>query len=286
MANVKHSLLTAAKVKAIAVPGTYADGEGLTLRVNDNGSKSWVLRVTVEGKRRNIGLGGYPAVGLAEARRLAEKHRQTIRQGLDPLEIKREAREAAKPVPVIPTFKVAALEVHKQKVASFKSGKHGKNWIQRLEKYVFPSFGNRPINEIDRLDVLNVLTPIWTTKQETARRVRQRVRSVFAWGMAHGYIDTNPAGESIDAALVPMPKIKAHHRALPYLELPAALQTIRESKAVKASKLALEFLALTASRSGEVRGAKWEEINWESALWIIPAGRMKAGVEHRVPPVR
>ena len=283
MANIKHSQLTAGKVKSLNAPGTYADGEGLTLRVSDSGAKSWVLRATIGGKRKNIGLGGFPSVGLAEARRLAEKHRQVVRDGIDPVELKREAREASKPESTIPTFRQATVELHKQKVARFKSEKHGKNWIQRVEKYAFPTIGDKPLDQIDRLEVLNILTPIWTTKSETARRVRQRMRSVFAWGMAFGYIATNPAGESIDAALVSMPKFTAHLRALPYRELPAALKTIRDSQSVKASKLALEFLALTASRSGEVRGATWSEIDWESALWVIPAERMKAGAEHRVP---
>ena len=283
MANVKHALLTAAEIKGIANPGAYTDGEGLTLRVSKTGAKAWVFRTTVAGNRKNIGLGGYPAVGLGEARRLAEKHRQTIRAGVDPVAAKRAARQAAKPEPTVPTFGAAAVEVHKLNMARFKSEKHGKNWLQMLEKYAYPTLGDLPMNEIDRSQVLNVLEPVWTTKQETARRVRQRMRSIFAWGMSHGYLDTNPAGEAISAALPSMPKIREHFRALPHTEMPAALNTIRGSTAGRSARLALEFLALTGARSGEVRGATWDEIDWGRSLWIIPASRMKAGFEHRVP---
>lgn len=283
MANVKHAMLTAGKVKAITTPGTYSDGEGLTLRVRDTGAKAWVLRATIGGKRKNVGLGGYPSVGLAEARRLAEKHRQTIRDGVDPVAAKREAREAAKPESTVPTFKVATLEVHKLNVVRFKSAKHGKNWLQRVEKYAFPALGALPIDKVGRQDVLAILTPIWTTKPETARRVRRIIRSIFDWGIAHEYITINPAGESISPALPPMPKVKEHFRSLPYGELAAALSQIEASTAGKVTKLAVWFLALTAARSGEVRGCLWSEINTGRKLWIIPAARMKAGAEHRVP---
>ena len=282
MANVKYSLLTAGKVKSLTDPGTYADGEGLTLRVSESGTKSWVLRATIGGKRRNLGLGPYPSVGLGEARKLAEKHRQSIRDGINPVEVKRETREAAKPEPVIPTFKVAALEVHKRNLPRFKSSKHGKNWLQRVEKYAFPSIGTLPIDKIGRQDVLAILDPIWTAKPETARRLRRIIRSVFDWAIAHEYVDVNPAGESISPALPSMPKVKAHFRALPYNDLPAALGVIEASTAKRVTKLAIRFLALTAARSNEVRGCLWSEIDIERKLWIIPASRMKAGAEHRV----
>ena len=282
MANVKHSLLTAAKVKNITAHGTYSDGEGLTLRVSDAGAKSWVLRATIGGKRKNIGLGGYPSVGLAEARKLAEKHRQSVRNGVDPVQVKREAREAARPAPVIPMFKAATHEVHKLNLSRLSS-KNSKSWIQRAEKYAFPSLGTLTIDKIGRQEVLAVLTPIWTTKPETARRVRDIIRSVLNWAIAHEYIEVNPAGEGISPALPSQPKIKTHFKALPYRELPHALGIIENSTAKKVTKLAIRFLALTAARSNEVRGCLWTEIDLDRKLWIIPASRMKAGAEHRVP---
>ena len=212
-------MLTARRVETVKEPGRYGDGQGLYLNVAKGGSKNWVLRIVIENKRRDVGLGGYPKISLAHARQQARDIQTAVVEGRNPLAEKQAARaEAARPG--IPTFRAATLEVHKQKVARFKSGKHGKNWIQMVEKYAFPTIGDNPLDQIDRLEVLNILTPIWTTKMETARRLRQRLRSVFAWGMAFGYIETNPAGESIDAALVSMPKVTAHFRALPYRELP------------------------------------------------------------------
>ena len=146
-----------------------------------------------------------------------------------------------------------------------------------------PRLGDMPVDRITRADVLAVLTPIWGTRQETARRVRQRVRAVMLWAIAHGHRDDNPAGEGIDGALPPMPAIRAHFRALPYREVPAALEIIAASTAGLAAKACSEFLVLTAARSGEARGATWGEIDLDARLWTIPAERMKGGVEHRVP---
>ena len=146
-----------------------------------------------------------------------------------------------------------------------------------------PSLGNTPIDRIDRADVLGVLTPIWTARPATARRVRQRMRTIFRWAMAHGFIETNPAGEAIDGALPPMPKVKAHLRALPYQEVEEALKAVDASQASIPAKLCFRFLVLTAARSGEARGAAWDEIDILGQVWRIPPQRMKAGVEHRAP---
>ena len=282
MANIRHNLLTAGKVKSLSEPGTYTDGEGLTLRVADNGAKSWVLRATIDGKRRNIGVGSYPSVGLAEARRISEKHRQSIREGIDPVAEKRRTRlEESRPA--MPTFKESTFKFLGVQ-SGIKSDKHRKNWIQMMEKYAFPPLGSMRLDEIDRQDVLAVLEPIWKEKAETARRIRQRMKAVFEWGMAHGYIENNPAGERISGALPKQERDVNHFRALPYSDLPNALNLIREnSKAITLSRLALELVAFTACRSGEVRGARWSEIDWERKLWIIPADRMKMDKEHRVP---
>ena len=152
-----------------------------------------------------------------------------------------------------------------------------------MERYAFPILGNMRVDRVSRGDVLDVLTPIWGTRPETARRIRQRIRTVMRWAMAYGFIETNPAGEAIDGALPPMPKLKAHFRALPYREVGVALETVEASKASIASKLCLRFAVLTAARSGEARGALWSEIDRDGALWTIPAGRMQGGMEHRVP---
>ncbi len=156
-------------------------------------------------------------------------------------------------------------------------------WIQTLERHAMPTLGSMPLDRIDRACVLRVLTPIWTTPPETARRVRQRMRTVFRWAMAHGFMDANPAGEAIDGALAPMPKVKAHLRALPYQEVGAALRTVDASQASMPARLCFRFLVLTAARSGEARGALWDEIDMEGRVWRIPPDRMKAGAEHRVP---
>ncbi len=258
-------------------PGKYGDGLGLYLNVARGGSKSWILRITIDGKRREIGLGGFPTIGLAKARELSIGVRAAVAEGRNPLS---EKREVAK---TVPTFREAALNVDRLNLARSTNGKYGRNWLQRAEKYVLPSLGEMPLDGISPRDVLCILDPIWTTKQETGRRVRQIMRSVFAWGMAQGYLDINPAGEIIAAALTPMPRVRNHMRTVHYFELPLALKTIRESTSGTAAKLALEFLTLTAARSGEVRGATWDEINEERRMWIVPGPRMKGRIEHRVP---
>jgi integrase len=155
--------------------------------------------------------------------------------------------------------------------------------MQTLERHAFPILGNLPVNQINKTDVLAVLTPIWGVRQETARRVRQRIRTVMQWAMANDFIERNPAGEVIDGGLPPMPKLKAHLRALPFQEVREALRIIEASQASIAAKLCLRFTVLTAARSGEARGALWGEIDIQDALRTIPPQRMKGGIEHKVP---
>ena len=152
-----------------------------------------------------------------------------------------------------------------------------------MEKYVFPVIGTTPIDKLGREDVIKLLTPLWTKRPETARRLRQKMRQTFRWALAHGHIENNPAGEMIDGALPKLPAVKAHLRALPYQEVPAALETIGQAGAGLAVKLAFRFLVLTAARAGEVRGATWDEIDMENKTWTVPAQRMKGGKVHRVP---
>ena len=244
--------------------------------VGNGSSKSWIQRITILGKRRDIGLGGFPAVSLAQARQRAGENRVAVAEGHDPTvkEVK----------VVIPTFREAAYKAHEANLPRWRNRKHAQSWIRTLEKHAFPVIGDKPIDSIGVVDVLGVLTPIWAAVPETARRVRQRMRAVFKWAMAHDLIALNPAGEAIDGALPPMRRIvNGHMLALPYQEVPNAIHTIRSSQAWPATKLAFEFLILTACRSGEVRSAMWSEIDVGARLWTIPAERMKAGKEHRVP---
>ena len=267
--------LSATRVRALRDPGRYSDGDGLHLFINKKGRKSWVQRITVDGRRRDIGLGGYPKISLGQARKHASDNREAIGNGKDPV--------AEKHRPSIPTFSEAAHAVHEANKPRWRNGSHTRAWIQTLERHAFPKVGSKPIDSISRTDVLAVLTPIWSTKPETARRVRQRMRTIFRWAMANELIETNPAGEAIDGALPSMPKVKAHLRALPYQEVGSALRTVDASQTSPASKHCLKFLVLTAARSGEARGATWDEIDLEDAAWTIPGSRMKAGMEHRVP---
>ena len=282
-------MLTDSEIQTLTNRGRYGDGKGLYLVVTPSGSKNWVLRFMVQGVRRDIGLGAYPNISIGQARAKATDFRAG-----KPIKHKKVAPhnqvEKAKPKSksLVPTFGEATLRLHEINQAKFRSDKHGKNWLQMVEKYCFPTLRDKPLNQISRKDVLDVLTPIWTGKQETARRIRQRMRNIFDWAVAYEYIDYNPAGESISAALPSMPRDRQHFPALPYSEVPEAVKTIQRSSAglpikLTASKLALEFVILTAARSGEVREATWQEIDWEKRLWIIPECRMKGGIEHRVP---
>ena len=274
--------LTAAKAKSLTKPGLHGDGDGLYLNVTCTGSRSWVQRITIEGRRRDIGLGPFPAVGLAQARGLAAANRATIAAGHNPLAEKlAEKRKAA-----VPTFRQAAELTFEANKPRWRNGKHTVSWWQTLERHAFPILGDMPVDRIGREDVLRTLTPIWGVRMETARRVRQRVRTVLRWCMAHGFVEHNAAGDAIDGALPPMPRLKAHLRALPYQEVAAALATVEASKASKASlasKLCLRFLILTAARSGEARSATWDEIDMDAGEWRIPGERMKGGIDHRVP---
>ena len=267
--------LTATKIKSLRDKGRYGDGDSLFLNVTATGTKSWVQRVVVHGRQRDIGLGGYPAVSLAQARERCADNRKAIAAGRDPI--------AEKHKPTVATFMEAAETVHELNIPRWRSVKHAKSWLRMLERYVFPVIGDMPVDRVGRTDVLAVLNPIWTTKPETARRVRQRARMVFRWAMSHGFVDHNPAGEVIDGALPTMPHVREHYRSLPYQGVGAALKTVEASGASLSAKLCLRFLVLTAARSGEARGATWEEIDLEARTWRIQGSRMKAGVEHRVP---
>ena len=267
--------VTDKELRAKTEPGMLRVDEGLYLKVTKAGRKQWVQRIAYNGKRHDIGLGSYPLISLAEARDTAWNNRKQAKAGGDPLADKRKAQ--------IPTFGKAAILTYETLKPRWRNGKHTRNWIQIMTKYAIPIIGSRPIDQLGREDVLRILAPLWTTKPETGRRLRQKMRAVFRWAQAHGYIENNPAGEGIDGALPKQPAVKAHLRALPYREVAGALDTIEQSGASIAARLALRMLIVTATRSGEIRGAQWDEIDIENRAWIIPGNRMKTGREHRIP---
>ena len=269
------SKLTVTKVRSLSKPGLHGDGGTLYLAVAPGGSKSWIQRLTVDGARRDIGLGGFPLVSLAEARDKAFENRRLARRGGDPLADKRKAK--------VPTFREAAVLTFEANRARWRHAKTATNWTGSMAKYAYPVFGDRRVDQIGREDVLRVLTPLWTRKPEMARKLRQRIRAVLAWAQAHGHVEHNFAGEAVNGALPSMPAVKAHFRALPYQDVAAALETVETSRASLAAKLCLRLVVLTAARSGEARAATWSEIDEDARLWVIPAARMKAGAEHRQP---
>lgn len=266
--------LTAAFVRGVTKAGKYGDQHGLILRVQPSGSKQWIWRGTVNGKRRDLGLGGYPYVSLAEARAQAFDYRKTARKGDDPTALRSGG---------VPTFARAAETVIVLHAGKWKSATTEQDWRSSLGTYVLPAIGSKRVDEITTADVMNCLVPIWNDKAETARRVRQRVARVMRWAIAQGHRQDNPAGDALLAALPKQGRPPKHHRALPHPSVAAAIATVRASEVDPTVRLAFEFSVLTAARSSEVRGARWSEIDFDSATWVIPAARMKGGREHRVP---
>ena len=283
MVNVRHNTLSAAKVRNLSEPGVYTDGEGLTLRISKTGSKRWVQRITIESKQRTIELGPYPVVGLAEARRVAAEHRRTVMAGGDPIEKRRQEKGEREARAAIPTFREAAATVIKLRRPTWSSDRHAKQWTESLTNHSFPVIGDKRMDTITIADTLAVLTPIWTDLPETSTRVKQRMGKVFDYAIANGWRADNPVNRALDAVLPRRTRLKAHHKALPYAQVPAVLKAVRESTADLATRLSFEFAVLTVARAGEVREADWSEIDWENATWTVPAARMKARREHRVP---
>ncbi|MDE0171556.1 MAG: integrase arm-type DNA-binding domain-containing protein [bacterium] len=266
---------TAAFVRSVTKPGKYGDQHGLILRVQPSGAKAWIWRGTVNGKRRDLGLGRYPYVSLAEARAKAFEYRKEAMEGGDPSLLRSGA---------IPTFAAATEAVIVLHAGRWKNSTTVDDWRSSLGTYVLPAIGSMRVDKVTTADVMDCLSPIWNAKPETARRVRQRVARVMRWTMAQGYRQDNPAGDAVLAALPKQEHRQKHHRALPHREVTAAVRKVRAANHVDPTvRLAFEFVVLTAARSGEVRGALWSEIDLETATWTIPAGRMKGGREHRVP---
>ncbi len=269
--------LSAVKVKSLSTPGRYTDGNGLYLVVDPSGAKRWVLRTVINHKRSDIGLGGLSVVPLAEARDEAARLRKIARRGGDPLAERRAARR------VVPVFEVAAKTVFDSHKQSWKNAKHAAQWIGTLEDYAFPVLAQKPVDQIQSADVLNCMTPIWLAKPETARRVLQRIRTVMDWTKASGF---RGGDNPVDGVLKVLPKQKdtgTHHAALPYADVPQFLKKLRSVDASPAVKLAFEFMILTATRTSEVLNAASGEVDTKKTTWTIPASRMKAEREHRVP---
>ena len=270
-----HNALSAAFVRS-AKPGYYCDGNGLYLRVDRSGARRSEQRLRIQGRKRTLGLGGYQLVWLAEAREKAFMNRKIARSGGDPCTERYKVRD-------MPTFAEAAASVLEQQRAGWRSPKHPKDWVSSLRVYALPQLGNRPVGEITTADILVVLTPIWHDKQVTARRVRQLIGAVMKWAVAMGLRLDNPAGDVLGQALGRQHVVIQHLRALPHAEVAGAIEAVRTSAATLTTKLAFEFMVLTACRSSEVRLASWDEINLETAEWTIPGERMKAQRPHRVP---
>lgn len=276
-----------------AKPGRHADGGGLHLLVKESGARSWVYRFMLRGKSRDVGLGaaaGPGAISLSAARDAADQLRRKVKSGVDPLlERQQEAAEslvAARAAQIAGiTFKAVAEAYIAANEGSWRNGKHRQQWRNTLATYVYPEIGELPVAEIGTAHVLKILEPIWQTKSETASRVRGRIETVLDAAKARGYRSgENPArwrGHIAQILPVRSRLSRGHHTAMSYDAIPAFVAHLREREAVAA--LALEFVLLTATRTSEMLGATWGEVDLEKAVWTIPAGRMKAAKEHRVP---
>ena len=286
---LKAKELSALEISRLKSPGHHNVGgvTGLYLYVNDTQAKSWVLRLMIGSKRRHIGLGGYPTVTLAQAKDKARKLREDVSNGIDPIQQRREAASKlqAQQESAISFEKCAQgyLESHGD---TWKNKKHRAQWHSTLSTYAYPILGNLQVQHIQIEHVLAVLTPIWKTKNETASRVRGRIESVLDWSIARNYRSgDNPARwKGLLDKLLPAPskiQVVQHHRAMPIDEAPKFLDRLRSQEGVAA--LALQLAILCAARSGEVRGATWSEVDFETETWTIPKERMKANKEHRIP---
>jgi integrase len=284
MAGIRtRNRLRALAVEKESTPGTYPDGGGLSLIVTDAGAKKWELRIAIGGRRRQLGLGVYPSVSLEDARSKATQIRLGATQGRDLVSEEKRAERLAAAPPRSITFRAAFDGYFEMKEQQLSNEKHKAQWRSTMEAYVFPSIGKRPIDEITAAEVIDILKPIWNTKRETARRVLQRMRAVFEAAIVRGERDKASPTIGVAAVLGSRNLKRDHHPAMPYAEVPAFVSRLRGLEGWPATRLAFEFLILTASRSGEVRLANWSEIDLDNALWTVPADRMKARVEHVVP---
>lgn len=273
--QAERKLLTAVKVQQAKEPGKYYDENGLYLRVKLSGAKTWAQKIVIGGKQRELGLGSTKLVTLAEAREKARTNRMAAREGRDPIAERKRSTD-------IPTFSEAVDRVYSLHGPSWRNKKHAAQFLSTLETYCAPHFGHKKVSEVTSQDVMNALKPIWLTKSETARRVKQRIGVVMKWAIAQSYRKNDPS-DAIEQAFPKANRTVQQRKSIHYNKVSECLAKIQTSCASTATKLALEFLILTASRSGEVRLASWSEIDLELGLWVIPGERMKGKVQHAVP---
>jgi len=270
-------VLSVRKVES-AGPGKHGDGRGLFLLVKPTGARSWVLRYQLNGRRRDLGLGAFPEVTLANAREKSLEARRLISEGRDPLSERKKTKFLS--------FKDAASALIESKRSGWKNAKHAAQWSSTLNTYAMPKLGDLDVKVIETADVVSVLKPIWNEKPETASRLRQRVEAILDYATVLGVrVGDNPARwrGHLDHLLPKPSKVRAvrHHAAMAYANTPAFMAALAGRQGVSARALA--FTVLTAARSGETREMRWKEIDFENRMWIIPAQRMKAAKEHRVP---
>ncbi len=273
-----RNALTAPFIRS-APPGRHADGQGLYLFVQPTGARSWTQRLVIRGRRRELGLGSVDLVSLAEAREQALANRKLARSGGDPLADRRRLQG-------MPTFAEAAERLIEQKRPGWRNASEHRQWRNSLARYAFPHIGARPVAEVNSADVLAILTPIWHTRAATAKSVRQRVAAVLEWAVVMEFRTDNPC-DRVGRVLGAQLAVVQHMRALPHREVPAAVAAVRASSAGSPFvRLGFEFLVLTAARSGEVCGARWDEVDVAGHVWTVPASRMKMKRDHRVPLCR
>lgn len=284
--------LTAVSVRNMVEIGYHHDGGGLYLQNSATKTKSWVLRYTLDKRVRYMGLGSANDWTLAEARERAHKYRQLLTDGIDPLTFREQERlhrvaQEKEATRLNRTFKECAFEYHKANAEDWKNAKHKDQWINTLTTYAFPTFGNTALSLLTRDQIRDALKPIWKTKAETASRVLQRIRTVVNYGAAMGYCNGLDS-EQWDQLRISLPKNSkelagSHHASCPYDQVGAVLRTVMGGSSSESVKCAFAFIVLTAARSGEVRSAVWEEIDFKAGLWTIPKDRMKSDRQHTVP---
>ena len=263
--------------KKLSKPGKYADGNNLYLQIDISGARRWILRLTVGHRRRDMGLGSTMIVSLEKARQLARLYRGIAKSGGDPF-LERQKERGFKV-----TFAYCAQKVHELNKPTWKNEKFALQWYSSLENHVLPKIGELPVSQITSSDILGVLSPIWNTRTDTARKLKQRIRLIIKWARAKGFFQGDDPVELAEQALPKQLKSDDHHKSLEFEKLPEMISNLRKSKISLPTKLALEFTILSACRTSEVLNAKWEEIDLTKLIWSIPSKRMKGGKVHQVP---
>lgn len=274
--------LTALEIRSLKKPGMYLDERGLYLQVSSAESKSWILRFSLNKKRHDMGLGSYPDVSLNAARELASQYRVTAKQGINPILARKQERIALSQQLTFEQCAIEYIDLHK---SGWKSAKNVTQWTGSLTAHVYPIIGSKNVSAIDKADILAVLSPIWPTINETAGRVKQRIKSILDWAAAKDYRVEQDARlwHQVTAALPKTKPTVKHLESCPYSDVASTIEAIKATGADDNVKLGMEFLILTAARTGEMRHAEWSEIDFNECKRTIPAEKMKAKKEHRIP---